>query len=86
MRIRRKKWAAHELEESEFYINNPEIGYKNTWKTRFANERPIHIEIGCGKGIFISTLARKNKNINYIAIDMIEAMLRSFKKKYRKCL
>ena len=75
MRIRRKKWAEKELQEAKFYINNPEIGYKNTWNKRFENKNPIHIEIGCGKGIFISTLAEKNPNINYIAIDMIEAML-----------
>ena len=75
MRIRRKKWAQKELEESKFYIDNPEIGYKGTWSTRFKNKAPIHIEIGCGKGLFISTLATQNLNINYIAIDMIEAML-----------
>lgn len=76
MRIRRKKWAEKELKESEFYINNPETGYKNTWRSRFKTpENPLHIEIGCGKGLFISTLARKNLNVNYIAIDMVEAML-----------
>ncbi len=76
MRIRRKKWAEKELKEAKFYINNPEIGYRNTWRERFKNpENPLHIEIGCGKGIFISTLAKANPNINYIAIDMIEAML-----------
>lgn len=75
MRIRRKKWAQKELEESKFYIDNPEIGYKGTWNSRFKNDAPIHIEIGCGKGLFISTLATQNLDINYIAIDMIEAML-----------
>jgi tRNA (guanine-N7-)-methyltransferase len=73
--MRRKKWAEKELQEAKFYIDNPEIGYKNTWKTRFAKEQPIHVEIGCGKGLFISTLTSENENINYIAIDMIEAML-----------
>ena len=76
MRIRRKKWAEKELEEAEFYINNPEIGYKNTWRSRFKNpDNPLHIEIGCGKGTFISTLSSQNSDINFIAIDMIEAML-----------
>ena len=75
MRIRRKKWAEKELEESEFYIHNPSI-YKGKWKSMFKNiNNPLHIELGCGKGTFISTLASENKDINYIAIDMIEAML-----------
>jgi len=75
MRIRRKKWAEKELQEAKFYINNPENGYKNNWNTKFKIQAPLHIEIGCGKGLFISTLASQNKDINYIAIDMIEAML-----------
>ena len=76
MRIRRKKWAEKELQEAKFYIDHPEIDYKNTWRTRFENpENPLHIEIGCGKGIFIATLASLHPEINFIAIDMIEAML-----------
>ncbi|MBR2290655.1 MAG: tRNA (guanosine(46)-N7)-methyltransferase TrmB [Clostridia bacterium] len=76
MRIRRKKWAEKELREAKFYIDNPEIGYKDTWRSRFQNpDRPLYIEIGCGKGIFMARLASGNPEINFIAIDMIEAML-----------
>lgn len=74
MRIRRKKWAREELDNSKFYIDKPEE-FKGTWKNKFKESKPIHVELGCGKGIFISTLASKNKDINYIAVDMIEAML-----------
>lgn len=74
MRIRRKKWAKEELDNSEFYIDKPEI-YKNQWNKKFNNSNPLYIEIGCGKGLFISKLASSHLDINYIAIDMIEAML-----------
>ena len=74
MRIRRKKWAKEELENSKFYIDKPEVN-KGKWNELFPVWQPIHIELGCGKGLFISTLASQNRNINYIAIDMIEAML-----------
>ena len=74
MRIRRKKWAREELDSSAFYIDKPEE-FKGTWKSKFSKEQPLHIELGCGKGSFISNLASQNRNINYIAVDMIEAML-----------
>ena len=74
MRIRRKKWAEKELQEAKFYIDKPEVN-KGKWGEYFSNKAPIHIELGCGKGLFIATLAQKNQNINYIAVDMIEAML-----------
>lgn len=33
------------------------------------------MNFGCGKGNFIANLANKHREINYIAVDMIEAML-----------
>ena len=74
MRIRFKPWARPELEASKFYIDNPQ-DYKGKWKTLYENKAPFHIELGCGKGNFISKLAVKNKNINYLAIDLVDAML-----------
>ena len=75
MRIRFKKWARPELEASEFYEDNPEE-WKGKWKTHFENEnKPLMLELGCGKGQFISKLAVENQEINYIAIDLVDAML-----------
>ena len=80
MRIRFKPWARPELEASKFYIDNPQ-DYKEKWKTLYKNEAPFHIELGCGKGSFIANLAIKNKNINYLAIDLVDAMLGLAKRK-----
>ena len=75
MRIRLKKWARPELEASKFYIDNPEE-IKGKWKEQFKNkENPIYLELGCGKGKFISQLTLQNPQINYIAIDLVDAML-----------
>lgn len=74
MRIRRRKWAKQELEDAQFYIDNP-TEFKNTWHEKFPKHQPLHIELGCGKGNFISNLAVRHPEINYIAVDMIEAML-----------
>ena len=75
MRIRFKAWARPELEASKFYIDNPEE-LKNNWIKEFKNqENPIHLELGCGKGQFIAQKAIQNPEINYIAIDLVDAML-----------
>lgn len=75
MRIRRRPWAKEELEKAEFYIDNPAIN-KGKWTNSFKHlDRPIHLEIGCGKGGFIAEMASRHPENNYIAADMIEAML-----------
>ena len=75
MRIRFKAWARPELEASKFYRDNPEE-LKGKWKLEFKNkENPIHLEFGCGKGQFIAQKAIQNPQINYIAIDLVDAML-----------
>ena len=87
MRIRFKKWARPELEASKFYIDEPEK-YKGKWRTLFENNNPLYIELGCGKGGFISQIASENPNIDYIAIDLVDAMLglakRNIEQKYNE--
>ena len=74
MRIRFKPWARPELEASKFYIDNPE-DYKGKWQSLFKENKPLHLELGCGKGSFISRLAVEHPENNYIAIDLVDAML-----------
>ena len=74
MRIRFKPWARPELEACKFYIDNPEA-YKGKWKEKFKNSNPIYLELGCGKGSFISQMAFLHQDINFIAIDVVDAML-----------
>lgn len=49
-------------------IENPE--YIDT-ESFFQNSNPIHLEIGCGKGKFICETAKRNPDINYIAVEKI---------------
>ena len=75
MRIRYKKWARPELEASKFYEDEPEK-WKGKWKEHYENgTKPFMLELGCGKGQFISKLAVENQNTNFLAIDLVDAML-----------
>lgn len=74
MRIRRKPWAESELKACPFCIQEPDK-YKGRWSTTFKNQAPIYLELGCGKGGFISQIAPKHPDINFIAVDMVDSML-----------
>ena len=75
MRIRYKKWARPELEASKFYEDEPEK-WKGKWKEHYINKnKPFMLELGCGKGQFISKLALENQDVNFLAIDLVDAML-----------
>ncbi len=75
MRMRKKKNCDIRLEKCEsLWIKNPEE-LKGKWNDLFGNSNPIHIEIGCGKGQFITGMAEQNPDINYVAIDVVPDVL-----------
>ena len=70
MRVRNRKGAGEMLaEHTHIVVENP-TDFKGRWAERFGNDHPIHIEVGCGKGGFITGMAALHPEINYIAIDM----------------
>ncbi len=81
MRIRHKPWAKPELESCSFYVQNP-TEQKGRWTELFENpEKPLYIELGCGKGGFISQIAPNHPEINFIAMDIKNEMLVLAKRK-----
>ena len=81
MRIRYKPWARKELEESKFYRENAEE-LKGRWRQEFIrSNQPLYVELGCGKGGFISQIACKHPENNYIGIDLVDPMLGLAKRK-----
>ena len=76
MRLRQVNNARERLmvDNNKYFINEPEL-YKGKWNELFGNNNPLHIEIGCGKGQFMSTLAKLNPDINYIAIEKFDSVL-----------
>ncbi|MCH5353581.1 MAG: tRNA (guanosine(46)-N7)-methyltransferase TrmB [Acutalibacter sp.] len=69
MRMRKKAWAKPELEACPYYIPEPEtlLGH---WQEHFGERRPIHLDLGCGKCVFLAELAEQHRDINYIGIDL----------------
>lgn len=74
MRLRKKWWARPEIEASNKFIKEPK-DLKGKWHKEFNNNNEIHLELGCGRGGFISQLVEKNENINYIGIDLKDEVI-----------
>lgn len=74
VRLRNVKGSREAIAESEFTINNFK-DYAGKWADVFGNDKPIRIEIGMGKGKFITELAENNPDINYIGIEKYSSVL-----------
>ncbi|MSR90256.1 tRNA (guanosine(46)-N7)-methyltransferase TrmB [Inconstantimicrobium porci] len=83
MRLRKKAWARPELESSKFFLTDPETR-KDKWHEEFKNDNPIYLELGCGKGNFVSVKGAENKDINYVAIDIKDEVLVLAKRQIEK--
>ena len=71
MRLRNKPWAVKLVNEHpESVLQNPDPDKKIDWAARFGNDNPIEIEVGSGKGHFITTLAENNPDKNYVALEL----------------
>ena len=71
MRMRRKKHGAERIAAcSEILISEPAIPAVDP-QTYFGSERPIHLEIGCGKGDFAVGMSAKYPEYNFIAMERV---------------
>lgn len=86
MRIRRKKNLGQRLENVSDYVlvtdkklinvnqalqNKDYIDYTKA----FASAAPVELEIGCGKGGFITQAANLNPDKNFIAVELIDNVI-----------
>ncbi|GFZ31563.1 tRNA (guanine-N(7)-)-methyltransferase [Clostridium zeae] len=74
MRLRKKWWARPELEEAKNVVTN-QSEFKGRWNEAFGDNNPVHLELGCGRGKFISEKAAANPDINHVAIDLKDEVL-----------
>lgn len=84
MRLRNIPGADEYIKDSEFVIQETS-DHKGRWAEEiFSNSNSIHIEIGMGKGKFITELAKENPNINYLGIERYSSVLLRAVTKFEK--
>lgn len=75
MRMRRKSWTEPLLDNCPYLINGAR-DHRGNWRPMFKNpDAPLHLEIGCGKGVSTAKMAHENPDVNFIAIDEVRHVL-----------
>ncbi len=74
MRLKKVPGALERIEASDYVIKDGKE-YYGKYETLFEKKQPIHIEIGMGKGKFITEMAQLHPEINYIGIEKFDSVL-----------
>src|SRR5262249_43451907 len=41
------------------------------WRAVFDNDHPVELEVGCGKGLFLTTAALAHPDVNFVGIEIV---------------
>ena len=91
MRIRKKPHTEEKLQDFLDFVTVEEIGEekKGNWRKLFSDDlsRELFVELGTGKGDFITQLAEKNPDKNFVGLEMEkEVVLKAARKVQEKNL
>lgn len=85
MRLRRKPWvdkAIHDFDAFVFPKDAPASEeQQGHWAEVFDREAPLYVELGTGKGDFISQMAEREPDVNFIGIEAQQDVLYAAAKK-----
>jgi len=71
MRMRKKKNADARMTACSYLKIDDPLQYKGRWKKDISDGKDIYLEIGCGKGTFVTELAKRNPDKFYIAMEVV---------------
>jgi tRNA (guanine-N7-)-methyltransferase len=83
MRLRGRKGIRESLEGQPELVVLDAAPHKGKWHEFFGNDHPIYVELGMGKGRFISQMSARYPHINFIGVDMYDELLRRASEKAR---
>ena len=75
MRLRNVKNAAALLAAHPEWLILDYQTHRGTWKEVFGNDHPIHLEIGCGKGRFLTEMARQHPDVNFLGMEKFDSVI-----------
>ncbi len=88
MRLRRKPWIDEAILDFNDFVytkgHSPSEDIKGHWHEIFNRKAPLYVELGTGKGDFITKTACLNPEINFIGIELQQDVLYYAAKKVKE--
>ena len=74
MRLKNVPGAREAIDKSDCTVTEPEL-WKGRWQDLFPAGRPLHMEIGMGKGQFLLEMASRHPEVNYLGLEKYSSVL-----------
>ena len=75
MRLRNKPWATQVIEENPHIVEPKPEEWRGRWHELFGNKNPIHVEVGTGKGRFVTRMGEAHPERNVIGMEKYDSVI-----------
>lgn len=75
MRHRKVKNLDERIDAAKQFLVDEPMTFKGRWRELFGNDGRLYLELGCGKGKFITARAMADSEANFIGIEGLDAVI-----------
>ena len=75
MRHRKVKNLDERIDATKDFLVEEATSYKGRWRELFGNDGRLYLELGCGKGKFITSRALADPEANFVGIEGLDAVI-----------
>lgn len=69
MRVRKNTVVRNTVHHLPALVKEGPLRLRGKWRDVFAADGPLHVELGCGKGFFLTTMAALYPGINFLGVE-----------------
>ena len=73
MRHRKVKNLDERIDANKEFLVEEATAHKGHWRELFGNDGRLYLELGCGKGKFITSRALADPEANFVGIEGLDA-------------
>ena len=75
MRHRKVKNLDERIDAAKQFLVEEPMSYKGRWRENFGNDGRLYLELGCGKGKFITARAMADPEADFVGIEGLDAVI-----------